>query len=251
MTRPLFFVVAFGLLTAGLCATPDPVTAQDAPRQTRSVEAFTRVAFAVSGTLHLRQGTPQSVELAGPEEALDHIETVVENGRLTVRSAEDEGLSGLFEWLTGDEAPDDTASIDVYVTVPTVEGLSVAGSGDLVAETPIDSDELSVEIAGSGSIEAELTVTRLRANVAGAGDMMLRGRTDDVTVEIAGSGNVQGADLQATTVTVSTTGSGDATLHVTDRLSARLVGSGNVQYRGQPTVETNIVGSGTVEPVGN
>lgn len=61
---------------------------------------------------------------------------------------------------------------------------------------------------------------------------------------------MRGAELQATTAPVSTTGSGHATLPVTDRLSARLVGSGDVQYRGQPTVETSIVGSGTVEPVG-
>lgn len=250
MNRSLSLLVAFGFLTAGLLAGPGPATAQDTARQTRSVDAFTKVALAVPGTLHLRQGEPQSVELEGPSAVLDSIETVVEGGRLEVRSAEDGDGSGLLEWLLGGEDTDDTAPIDVYVTVPTVEGLSVAGVGDIVAETPIKSDELSVEIAGSGGIEAEITATRLEINIAGSGDMTLRGQAEDVTVEVAGSGNLKGADLEVATADVSTAGSGDTELHVTDRLSASLVGSGDVQYRGQPEVETSIVGSGDVKPAG-
>lgn len=248
MTRPTALFLAFGLVIAGLLAGPVPAAAQDAPRQTRSVDTFTKVAFTLPGTLHLRQGASQSVELEGPGEALDRIETVVEDGRLRVRAEKDSDLSGLFDWFTDDS--DETAPIDVYVTMPTVEGASVAGSGDIVAETPIEGEELSIEIAGAGGIEAELTATRLTANIAGAGDMSLRGEADEVTVEIAGSGNLQASDLRVATAEVSTAGSGDAALHVTDRLSARLIGSGDVHYRGQPTVDTSIVGSGNVEAVG-
>ena len=248
MTRPSSLLLAFGLVVAGLLAGPMPAAAQDTPRQTRSVDAFTKVAFTLPGTLHLRQGTPQLVELEGPSEALDRIETVVEDGRLRVRTEGDDGLSGLFDWF-GDDS-DETAPIDVYVTMPTVEGLSVAGSGDIVAETPIEGEQLSIEIAGSGGVEMELSATRLTANIAGSGDMSLRGQADEVTVEIAGSGNVQGADLRVASAEISTAGSGDTALHVTDRLSARLIGSGDVRYRGQPTLDTNIVGSGNVGPVG-
>ena len=247
MTRRSSLLLACGLVVAGLLAGPVPAAAQDAARQTRTVDTFTKVAFTLPGTLHLRQGTPQSVELEGPSEALDRIETVVEDGRLRVRTEED-GLSGLFDWLTDDS--DETAPIDVYVTVPTVEGLSVAGSGDIVAETPIEGEELSVRIAGAGGIDAELSATRLTANIAGSGDMSLRGQADAVTVEIAGSGNLRAPDLRVATAEVSTVGSGDTELHVTDRLSARLIGSGDVRYRGQPTLDTNIVGSGNVGPVG-
>ncbi|MFB6248353.1 MAG: head GIN domain-containing protein [Salinibacter sp.] len=244
MTRSFSSLLATGLVLVGLLAGPASVAAQDASRQTRSVDAFTKVAFALPGTLHLRQGSTQSVELAGPSEALSRVETVVEDGRLRVRAEEDGGLSGLFDWFTDDS--DETASIDVYVTMPTVEGVSVAGSGDIIAETPIETEQLNAEIAGAGGIEAEVTATRLTANIAGSGDLTLRGRADEVTVEIAGSGHLQAADLRVATAEVSTAGSGDAALHVTDRLSARLVGSGDVHYRGQPTVDTDIVGSGTV-----
>jgi len=248
MNRLLPFLAALGLFTAGILAGPAPAAAQDVDRQTRSVDTFTKVAFAVPGTLHLRQGEPQSVDLEAPTEALDRIETVVEGRQLTVRSENDGGISGLFDWLTGESGSADTPPIDVYVTVPTVEALNVAGSGNIVAETPIESDDLDLVLAGSGRIESQLTVTRLTINIAGSGDAMLSGRADELTVEIAGSGDVQGADLQTATASVSTTGSGDTEVRVTDRLDARVVGSGNVRYHGDPTVETSIVGSGNVNP---
>jgi len=248
MTRFPLLLVALGLLGAGLFGAPAPVAAQDTERQTRSVDAFTSVTFAVPGTLHLRQGEPQSVDVEAPGDALDRIETVVDGNQLTVQSENDEGLSGLFDWLTGGGESADTPPIDVYVTVPTVEGLSVAGSGDVVAETPIESDDLDLQIAGSGDVESQLAVMRLTVNVAGSGDATLSGRSDEVTIEIAGSGNVRAIDLQAGTASVSTTGSGNTELHVTDRLDARVIGSGSVRYRGEPTVERSIVGSGTVGP---
>jgi hypothetical protein len=248
MNRFLPLLAALGLLTTGLLAGPLPATAQDVDRQTRSVDAFTRVAFTVPGTLHLRQGESQSVEIEGPSKALDRIETVVDGRQLTVRSDENGEGAGLFGWLSGERGTDDTPPIDVYVTMSTVEALTLAGSGDIVAETPIETDDLDLEIAGSGDIESQLTVARLTINIAGSGDAVLRGRGDEVTVEIAGSGDVQGVDLQAATASVSTAGSGDAELRVTDRLDARIVGSGNVRYHGDPTVKTSIVGSGNVNP---
>lgn len=245
MKRLLTGIAALLLLTLSPLAGTGPATAQDVPRQTRAVNAFSQVAFAVAGTLHLRQGEEQSVELAAPEEALTRIETVVEGRRLTVRSENDSGLSGLFDWLSGDD--EDTPSIDVYVTVPTLEGLTVAGSGTIVAETPIEADELDLEIADSGGMESQLTARRLTITIAGSGDMTLRGRADEATVEIAGSGDLRAAELEVATAEVSTTGSGTTELHVTDRLNARIVGSGNVRFRGAPTVEASIIGSGTVD----
>jgi len=129
MCRPVFLVTAFGLLLCGMLADTTPAHAQDRVSQTRSVAAFTDVTFAVPGTLRVRQGPSQSVELEGPEETLDRIDTVVEDGRLEVRTPEEGGVSGLLDWLIGDDGPD-TAPVDVYVTVPTVDR-EIDGSGSV------------------------------------------------------------------------------------------------------------------------
>jgi len=248
MSRPIVLIAACGLLLCGMLADTTPTRAQDRTRQTRSVAAFTEVTFAVPGTLRVRQGTPRSVELDGPEQALDRIETVVEDGRLEVRTPEERVLSGLIDWLLGGTEPD-TAPVDVYVTMPTVEALTVAGAGTLVAETPIESDDLNLVLAGAGNVDAELSATRLDLTVAGAGDALLRGRADAATVECAGAGTVRAPDLRVATADVQAAGAGDIMLHVTDRLTADLAGATSVRYRGQPTVEREIDGGGSVQPL--
>jgi hypothetical protein len=248
MSRSVVLVVAFGLLFGGVLADATPTRAQDPVRQTRSVASFTEVTFAVPGTLHVRQGAPRSVELEWPGDTLDRIETVVDDGRLEVRTPEASGVSGLLDWLLGGTEPD-TAPIDVYVTMPTVEALSVAGAGTLVAETPIESEDLNLEVAGAGDIDAELSATRLDLTLAGAGGATLRGRADAANVECAGAGTVRAPDLQVATADVQTAGANTVELHVTDRLTAELAGAGSVRYHGQPTVEREISGAGSVRPI--
>jgi hypothetical protein len=225
-----------GVLLFLLGGTSSP--AQDRVREARTVEAFTEVALSVPATLHLRQGEPRSVEIEATKRVLDRIETAVENGRLKIRDA-----SNFFERMFDDE---EDGTVDVYVTAPTIEGISLAGSGRVEGETPIESASLALENAGSGAMDLAVTTTDLRVSVAGSGTFDLRGTAESVTVQIAGSGTIRGADLTTATAEISVAGSGDTYLRVTDRLSAKIMGSGDVVYRGTPSVDTSILGSGEV-----
>ena len=235
MRRALILVAVFVLTTAPLA------TAQDRAREAREVPAFTKVALNVPGTLHLRQGEGRSVEVEAAPEVLAHLETTVEDGRLTIRDE-----SNVFERMFGSR---DLGTIDVYVTAPTLETVSIAGSGSIVGETPIESSSLALENAGSGDIDLAVATSDLRTSIAGSGTIRVRGTTEDVRIQIAGSGTIDGLDLQTATADIKVTGSGDTRLHVTDRLSAQIMGSGDVEYRGSPSIDTSILGSGSVRSV--
>jgi hypothetical protein len=45
---------------------------------------------------------------------------------------------------------------------------------------------------------------------------------------------------------VSVYGPGSATVRVSERLTATIAGSGSIHYYGNPTVESNVTGSGKV-----
>jgi hypothetical protein len=216
--------------------------AQDRTREAREVGAFTEVSLGVPGTLHLRQGESRSVEVEATPKVLDHLETTVDGDELEIRD-ESNFLERMFD---GDR---DWGKIDVYVTAPTFEKIALAGSGAVVGETPIEGSSLDLENAGSGDVELEVTVTDLSASIAGSGTMRIRGTADRVEVRIAGSGTVQAMGLTTATAEIEVTGSGDTQLHVTNRLSARIIGSGDVEYRGSPEVDTSILGSGNVRSV--
>jgi hypothetical protein len=54
---------------------------------------------------------------------------------------------------------------------PTFEGLSVSGSGDIIAQTKITSGNLKLNVSGSGSLQAEIDAADVDADVSGSGDM--------------------------------------------------------------------------------
>lgn len=235
------FLLALLLVAIG---TVPSAAQNDSVRQAREVASFTGIGFSVPGTVHLRQGEPQSVEVEGSEAVLDQLETVVEDGTLHIRSEDEGSWNG---WFGGGGDLDER--IDVYVTAPTIETLSIAGSGDIVGETTITSSSLQLRNAGSGRFDLEVNTDETSIDIAGSGSTRLRGRAGDFAVKIAGSGDVEAADLESATVDVSIAGSGDVRVHATDRISAQIMGSGDVQYRGRPEVDSSILGSGEVRPL--
>lgn len=218
-----------------------PATGQDRVRETREVSTFTKVALNIPGTLHLRQGDDRSVEVEATRRVLKHLETVVEGSRLKIRDE-----SNFFEDVFGEDREE--SEIDVYVTAPTIEAVSIAGAGAIVGETPIESSSLALENAGSGSVDLEVSTSDLRTSIAGSGTIRVRGTADEVSVRIAGSGTIDGLDLTTASADIQVAGSGDTRLHVTDRLSAQIMGSGDVEYRGSPSIDKSILGSGDVRP---
>jgi hypothetical protein len=97
----------------------------------------------------------------------------------------------------------------------------------------LQSDSLSVSIAGSGRFEAQGTAAVMDVSIAGSGDVIApRLSAQDVNVNIAGSG--------------------DATVWARKALSVSIVGSGNVRYYGDATRgNSSTMGSGRVKQLGS
>jgi hypothetical protein len=236
-------------------------------KETRSVSTFTKISFRFPGKLYLRQGSPQKVEVEGKKDVLEKLETEVDGDRLIIGR---EG-KGWMDWNWGDN--DD--KVNVYITVKDIEGLSVAGSGDLIAQGKITASDLDLNVSGSGSLQLEASVSGdLEADVSGSGEIVLKGscrnydsdvsgsgRIDmDVTVSekaefgvsgsgkiqasgtarevktsISGSGKVLAANLETNKCEVRISGSGDVEINVKDDLDANISGSGSVTYKGNPS----------------
>lgn len=237
-------VASLVFLIAALClATAPSTSAQDRTRQSREVGSFTEIGLSIPATLHLRQGEDAAVEVEAEQKVLDHLETTVVDGRLKIQDADD---SNFFEQVFGRS---DWGEVDVYVTAATLETISIAGSGAVLGETPIEGESLALENAGSGEIDLEVSTETLRTSIAGSGTIRLRGTADHVDGQIAGSGTIRAMELTTATAEIEVAGSGDTQLHVTDRLSVQIMGSGDVEYRGTPELETQTLGSGDVRSV--
>lgn len=232
-------------------------------REVRKVDNFTKISFGFPGKLYLRQGSPQKVELEGDSDVLKEVETNVSGGRLRI------GREGKwFDWHSFNDR------ITVYITVPEIEAVGVSGSGDIIGESTIRTNDLNLNVSGSGSLSLEVEATGdVGADVSGSGNVDLRGRVksfnsdvsgsgrvavsatidgladfgisgsgkieakgkaDRVTARISGSGRVLAADLETNHCEVRISGSGDVAINVSNELDANISGSGSVSYRGNP-----------------
>ena len=227
ITVPLAFLAACVALAA---------SAADR-RESRPVSAFSGIGLSAPIKVQLTQGDADSLVLEGAPEALDDLETVVENGSLKIRTKSRSKVSGM-------------GKVRAYITARNIETLAVSGSGDINAAA-LRSTRLRVAISGSGDIRiGELNAAALDVSVSGSGDVTVAGKADEVTTSIAGSGDVRAGKLESRQSKVSIAGSGDATLWARESLSVSIVGSGDVRYYGDPSVKKAVVGSGSLRRAG-
>jgi len=245
-------------------------------KETRSVDSFSKISFRIPGKLYLKQGAEQKVELEGSKEILSKIETKVSDGRLSIGRENDN-----WNWKWNEED-----KIIAYVTVKSLEGLNVSGSGDVFGQSKFKTGDLSLAVSGSGSLHIEVEASDIEANVSGSGHAEVKGKcanieskvsgsgkvtasliasgnadisisgsgkviasgsAKSIQASVSGSGEVLAADLAVNSCDIRISGSGDVEVNVKESLEANISGSGSVTYRGNPAhVNSHSSGSGKV-----
>ncbi len=205
-------------------------------RENRDVSGFSHVGFNISGKLFIKAGPQFSLVLEGPAGNLNDIETKVSGDRLVIRKQ---------NWRSSfrDE------KVTVNLTMPQIEGLSVSGSGRAEISGPVEADQLSMAVSGSGKIiAADLEADRLECAISGSGNIIVGsgGSADKGEISITGSGSFSGENVRVAHLDVSVSGSGNCLCHVTGTLNAKVSGSGSVIYAGDPKVDARVSGSGRV-----
>ncbi|PHN00870.1 head GIN domain-containing protein [Flavilitoribacter nigricans] len=181
--------------------------------KTLKLDNFDEIGLAVVGEVHLSKGSTQKVTVKGQANIINNLKTEVEDG----------------EWaIEFDQKARNYEKLIFEITVPDIEGLSIAGSGSIIGKDAFNGlDRLDIAIAGSG-------------------DVKFAGSARKVSVSIAGSGNVQVENLKTEDCKVDIAGNGDCSIEVTEALSVSIAGSGDVKYKGSPRLNTSIAGSGKV-----
>lgn len=253
-----FLLIALSVLTIGAQA--------QATKDVLKLDKFTRISFRVPGKLFLKQGASQQVEIEGDRDFIRELDIRVDGNRLIIGK---EGSWRDWGWTTANE------KVNVYITIPTLEALSVSGSGDAIAETMFKVDDLDLNVSGSGSLKIQAEATgdvdadvsgsgnielsgkcqnfkshvsgsgRIRMNesiarmasfgVSGSGKIEASGTSSEVKTNISGSGKVLAANLETDKCDIRISGSGDVEINVKSELDAHISGSGTVNYRGNPS----------------
>ncbi|MGK2284628.1 head GIN domain-containing protein [Pedomonas sp. V897] len=221
MRVPTFARVCLAILSGAVTLAGAALTdARAAPVQAATLERqidvrpFTGIALEGAMDIRVVQADRIQVLARGSQAALETLDVRVEDGVLRLKQKNSIRLPG-----------DDRLA--VTISLPDLRAFLLAGSGN-VALDGVSADELTLKVAGSGTITASGTCRKLSVNIAGSGD-------------------VKAEALQCDTVTVRIAGSGDVATYARETFAARIMGSGDITVFGNPKDRTrSVLGSGSV-----
>jgi hypothetical protein len=201
--------------------------------ESRTTNDYDRISVGGSFEVTLISGEEGELNVQIEDNLKQYLITKVEKGTLMIK------------WKKG---------INIYtkkgirITIPfkDIEGVSLAGSGNITSEATINADDLSISIAGSGDINLVVEALDINSRIAGSGNLKINGSSENLICRLAGSGNFKGYELNVTNADTKIAGSGNIQTSVNSTLKAKIAGSGNVHYKGSPTTNVKISGSGNV-----
>ena len=201
--------------------------------ESRQVPEFRELRLEGRGKVALTRGNESSIEVTTDDNILPSIETEVKDGKLIISHEKGKNLR--------------PTTLKFTITVKDLEGISIAGSGDIIGNEEFNSERLYTDIAGSGDIAIKVSVDSLESSISGSGSISLSGSANSYDARITGSGDIDAFDLQTRDSSVIITGSGNCRVNVSDKLQATITGSGDVLYKGHPRISQSITGSGKVK----
>ena len=230
----LFTIIALAALLIQSCHKIEG----DGPIVSRSLTPadFTAISADLDADIYYTQDNFYKVEVLAQQNIQNIIQTQVENGMLYLQFEKYKNV-----WRH--------SRITIYITAPDISNLAVTGSGDIRTTQQLHSENMSLEVSGSGSITlAALTGKTLSAEINGSGNITVNGGAlQSEAIYINGSGNVNLLGAAAAYATCKTSGSGNTSLHVDENLNVHISGSGSVYYSGDPSIICIISGSGKIK----
>lgn len=204
--------------------------------ETRTVNDFSKINLSLDATVYYTQDSHYSVEVEAEENILEEVQTQVSGSTLTIKKRNS-------VWLK-------TESIRVIIHAPSITDIEVEGSGYFLAQQPMNTSNIALQISGSGEIVLPALISsQVEADISGSGSIEIKsGECQSVETCISGSGEINFIGLRSQSANCTTTGSGKTKVYVEDNLIVRITGSGDVWYRGNPHIESTITGSGSMKP---
>lgn len=176
------------------------------------------------------------LQLYVDDNLIDLIECETENGRLVVKSKKDVNIN--------------PSKFKIYTNSSELVKIRVAGSSDIHLKGEVNSKNLEISVAGSGSIASDsLFCETFSVAISGSGNVHLKGAANQTELKVSGSGKVKAFDFPVQHMTCHISGSGNMEVNVLTNLDVRISGSGGIKYKGNPQVNQRVSGSGSIQKV--
>lgn len=198
--------------------------------------------------IHFTQSNTYKVVLKATPQWYDAHTITANNGELVIIQKEEKKQKG----ITVLKFNNISSGAELWISAPSLDAISTAGSGDFYAENDITGKSLELSIAGSGDSKLKnVTLTGdFEYVVAGSGDIETgRLQARNASFSISGSGDVKSKLTQVKVTKLTIAGSGDGSLSFDQCGSAviGIAGSGDINLSGTlQSLDKRVSGSGDI-----
>lgn len=236
--KNVFILVTALISTQSFAANWETITGNgNVKKETRQAAGYTGVLSSGSMNVQVTYGTSSTISVEADENLLPYIETVVENGKLVIKTRKGYNLKTRNTMM-------------VNVSLTKLTSLKLSGSGNIAGVGAfMNPGKTDISISGSGNIKLDFdTISDIDASISGSGNLDLKGKhCKNITASIKGSGNINCSDVQVNDVFAKISGSGNIKVNPTKSIDAKVSGSGNVFYKGNPqSIVSKASGSGKI-----
>lgn len=204
--------------------------------ETRNVSNYDKIILNGNIEATIISGDEGTITLEGDENILAHIEVFTKKDVLKIKSKDYTELR-----------PSKNTIIHIIIPVKEVSELEVNGSGGIKGDFSLKSDQIKLNVNGSGDIEVAVNTKKVIAAVTGSGDIDVSGKSNYFNAVVTGSGDIDGEQLSSNICNGKVIGSGDIKFYAEEELDAKIVGSGDIKInKSVKRIKKKIVGSGDV-----
>ena len=189
------------------------VSEERAPVQVSGIRVSTGI------DVYLSQGDKLNLVVEADENLHDYIITEVKNGILDIYTDANIRKAEMKK---------------VYVTLKTINSVSTSSAGDIIGESPVETDDLKITASSAGDIKLEVYANNIDANISSSGDVTLTGEAGFMEADLSSAGDLNAYNLKVKEADVTVSSAGGADIFVTEKLIARASSAGDINYKGDP-----------------
>jgi hypothetical protein len=242
-TRALSFM--FGLLTLASCNREDAPDcfqrAGESKAEQRNLDDFTSIELNDYIQYELLDTTYFGVIITAPGNLIGDIETIVEDGKLTVRNMNKCNFVRSYK-----------NRIIVRICTPDFGDIQNYSTGDMASVNVIRGNRFSLDNRSAAGVQ-RLTLEADTVNIAshtGVSDAILQGKCDVVYLFNQGVGILDARALEANYAFVNNSSLNDVYVYSRSYLFGYIQFSGNIFYAGNPEgIDRELEGEGELKPL--
>jgi len=205
-------------------------SSQDNNIVVREVEPFSAIQAGGLFDLHLINDDQFWIELEGPQELLNLVETTVTDGALT---------------FSMDRAMASTR-ITARIYLPALDEIRLSGAVSLISNDDIKSPRMNFVLSGASRLVMTLNADSVSTRASGASNITLKGNAQFHTINLSGASQLKADRMVTDTLLINISGAAIARVSAIEMLDIHGSGTSRVTYPDEPENFTvNLTGTAT------